>query len=288
MVTSLGNYGFNFIREVSNSPIGAFSVGVEKRNDRSYRFDNRTREPMYLFQYTLSGSGTLEIDGVMHTIGEGQGFLLRFPSNTKYYFDEQGNTAPWHFIYLLLEGHGVDGYYEYVTHRCGNILSLSQSTPTVRALESLYELARAGNISDYFMGERLVFDLLCKLCSDCLPHQAQLSETVSRIIRIMETEFASLGGISDIASRLDMTQNHLCRCFILEVGVSPIEYLTRVRLQKSVNLLHQTNLSIDAIAHACGFSCGNYFCKVFRKQTGISPLKYRARASNILYDSIRI
>lgn len=288
MITTLGNYGFNFIREITDSPIGAFSVGVEKRSDPSYNFDNRTREPLYLFQYTLDGSGTLETGGKTYEIAAGQGFFLRFPDTDRYYFDPQRNRAPWHFIYVLFEGRGVNEYFELVTSRCGRILTLDKDKPSILALETLFQAAQNRRITDSFTGERLVFDFLCKLCSDSLTLPKTLSDTVREAMRVMDTDFATLQGIADVAKRLQLTQNHLCRVFAIETDTTPLAYLTKARLQHAVNLLYRTDYSIERISRESGFSCGNYFCKVFRRHMGISPFKYRARAAGIPYDEIRI
>lgn len=58
---------------------------------------------------------------------------------------------------------------------------------------------------------------------------------------------------------------HFCR----EIGISPIEYLSNVRLEHAMQLLTTTNLSINEIAVLSGFSNGIIFAKAFKRKLGI-------------------
>jgi AraC-like DNA-binding protein len=53
------------------------------------------------------------------------------------------------------------------------------------------------------------------------------------------------------------------------------EYLTKIRLENSLELLNNYNYSINYIATHCGFSDQNYFSKVFSKNYNLSPSEYR-------------
>ncbi len=59
-------------------------------------------------------------------------------------------------------------------------------------------------------------------------------------------------------------------------NLSPIEYLTRQRLEAAVAMLCASPpRSITDIAFSCGFSSSQYFAKVFRQRFGSSPTEYR-------------
>ena len=59
------------------------------------------------------------------------------------------------------------------------------------------------------------------------------------------------------------------------LGVTPIHYLTKVRVRHGMHLLYDTSLPIDDIAQQCGFQNANYFAKVFRKYVNVSPTDFR-------------
>lgn len=285
---NLGNYRFDFLSGVKNAPISIHTTGIEKRADASYHCINKKREDCYLFQYTISGSGTVVTSGKKYIVKKGQGFILKMPDNDEYYFDERHNEAPWHFIYIMFKGDGCLGYYNIIKEKFGNILTFNTDSKSILALFEIYRRASFGLITDSFTGERLTFDFLCKLCSDCFNNEKEFSDLVLKAKKIIDTDYATISGIFEVAQMLNITQSHLSRLFSDEIKTSPIEYLTKVRLQKATNLLNEGKFNIQQIAVKCGFANGNYFCKVFRKNMGVSPLEYRQNTEAIFYNSITI
>ena len=58
-------------------------------------------------------------------------------------------------------------------------------------------------------------------------------------------------------------------------GLSPNNYLMRLRISKSKDQLSYGTQSVKEIALACGFPDYKYFCRLFNRQTGTSPLSFR-------------
>ncbi|SFE75917.1 Helix-turn-helix domain-containing protein [Paenibacillus catalpae] len=59
------------------------------------------------------------------------------------------------------------------------------------------------------------------------------------------------------------------------VGISYNDYVTRVRIERSKELLRTTTLKIARISQLVGYEDQGYFCNVFKKVTGVSPSSYR-------------
>ncbi len=94
----------------------------------------------------------------------------------------------------------------------------------------------------------------------------------------MEEDYSLLGGVDELSERLGVTKHHLIRTFTAREGVSPGQYLRRIRLENAKLLLAYREYSVDAIAGMVGYSGGNYFCKVFRQAEGLSPGQFRERS----------
>lgn len=58
-------------------------------------------------------------------------------------------------------------------------------------------------------------------------------------------------------------------------GMGPNELLRILRLQRSIDLLDKTDLSVADITYAVGFTSPSYFTKCFREQYGVTPSEYR-------------
>lgn len=67
----------------------------------------------------------------------------------------------------------------------------------------------------------------------------------------------------------------LNRKFKAEIGKTPVEYLTEVRINHAKAMLRRKDLPITEIALRCGFGSGAHFSACFIKHTGVIPSKYR-------------
>lgn len=81
--------------------------------------------------------------------------------------------------------------------------------------------------------------------------------------------------LDEIAAAGAMCRSHCCKMFNQYTGQTPNTYLTRYRIQKSCEMLKESNRSILEIAMACGFQSASYFSSIFRKELGMVPQDYR-------------
>jgi AraC-like DNA-binding protein len=121
----------------------------------------------------------------------------------------------------------------------------------------------------------LLFSVLNQLPSGIWENR-KLDDRVLQGIRHMEQKIP-MREISNslLANTSGMSVNAYSRLFKEQTGYSPRKYLLRMRVEKSCNLLHHSDLSIEQIASACGFSDRYYFTRVFSKTMDASPGEYR-------------
>lgn len=81
--------------------------------------------------------------------------------------------------------------------------------------------------------------------------------------------------LADIAAAGHISRGECCRVFKRVQKISPIQYLTRFRLEQSLKLLTSTELSIHEIAQQVGFGTGSYFTERFREELHCTPTEYR-------------
>lgn len=120
-----------------------------------------------------------------------------------------------------------------------------------------------------------VYALLMELLA--LSRQNESGSLVREAVQIMEEEYSLLSGIDELGDRLGVTKHHLIRTFTARMGISPGQYLRRIRLENAKLLLAYREYSVDAVAGMVGYSGGNYFCKAFRQAEAISPGQFRAK-----------
>lgn len=105
------------------------------------------------------------------------------------------------------------------------------------------------------------------------PQYSRVDELVDEITEHSARKWSR----AEMAKKAGMSLSTLTRHFRERTGVSPLEYLIRVRLKKASVLLQNPELGLAEIADMTGFTDSNYFCRLFRKYFGISPGKYRQK-----------
>lgn len=81
--------------------------------------------------------------------------------------------------------------------------------------------------------------------------------------------------ISELAVQLNVNRSHLTQCFKKVYGMSPRNYLTKIRIRKAKNLLIDTDWTMEKISEELQFSSTAHFVKFFLKDAGLTPLMFR-------------
>ncbi len=87
--------------------------------------------------------------------------------------------------------------------------------------------------------------------------------------------------IPDLAKQAQMSERTFARRFVAEVGTTPHRWLTTQRVLHARTLLEATDLSIEQIAHASGFTSAALLRHHFRHVVGLAPGDYRKRFTHV-------
>jgi signal transduction histidine kinase/AraC-like DNA-binding protein/ABC-type sugar transport system substrate-binding protein len=105
------------------------------------------------------------------------------------------------------------------------------------------------------------------------PQSALVRQTLSYFMQNYEQDLSR----SVIAKTIGVTESYLTSLFRQEVGITPWEFLTRMRISMARDLLRATSKSVTEVAIMVGYNDSAYFSRVFHKQTGVTPKQYRAQ-----------
>lgn len=102
------------------------------------------------------------------------------------------------------------------------------------------------------------------------------SELVERCVAYIQEHLADQDlTMEALAGALDVSSGHLSKCFKLQVGVTPWQYIDALRMQRACQLLKDTNLRINGILQACGYVDKTNFMRKFKRQYDMTPIEYR-------------
>lgn len=111
-------------------------------------------------------------------------------------------------------------------------------------------------------------DLMLK---SAMKHQNDIQNAITFINENL-TESISL---DDIAKSAGLSRSHISTLFKSLTGISPYEYLLLQRIERSIELLRNTDTTVVEIAYSCGFRNLANFNKSFKKITSMTPSEYR-------------
>ena len=96
-------------------------------------------------------------------------------------------------------------------------------------------------------------------------------------VKWLDAHYAEKVSIDRLAAYMGYSRARLFVLFREHTGLSPNDYLQRLRIRKAKKLLASGNDSSLSISSACGFPDSRYFSRVFKQHTGSTPLGYRQK-----------
>ena len=101
---------------------------------------------------------------------------------------------------------------------------------------------------------------------------------VERIMHFLNEHYSEDVAMSEVAETFGMSPRHFYREFQTHCGMTPLEYLTEVRMRNALRYLRDTDLPIYRIAQACGFNQPRQFSRACRQVIGQTPTEIRRGA----------
>lgn len=100
-------------------------------------------------------------------------------------------------------------------------------------------------------------------------------KTGSAVIDFMEQNAISGFSLENASKTLSLTRFYICRLIKSLLGITPVEYITFLKIRQAVLLLGTTTYTITEISEKLSFSSPKYFANVFKGYFGISPTDFR-------------
>ena len=238
----------------------------------------------FLIHTVLEGEGLFQSGKFSQNCRIGDTFVI-FPGSL---FSYQADArTPWHYVWVALQGESVDQLLSEVgitkerpllhsediseLHRMYERIRLSFQQSAYPRLESLEASGWTRLLLHHFGLSNL----------DALPaHPNELPEIIDRqidqAIRWISLQFHQQISIDHMASTLGYHRAHLSKAFKQKTGLSPKQYLLKMRMDKAIGLLGSP-LTIDQVASSVGYNDALYFSRQFRKYSGMSPSEFRSR-----------
>ena len=97
------------------------------------------------------------------------------------------------------------------------------------------------------------------------------NDSLKKAIAYIRLNYQSEITMNDVAEYAGISERYLRRLFSQYLNLSPLDYLNQMRINRAIELLRNTEMSVKEICYLCGFRSPQYFSSIFKQQMGISP-----------------
>lgn len=108
-------------------------------------------------------------------------------------------------------------------------------------------------------------------------------ELITQIQFWMRTNLSSTFSVNALANEFNISQRTFSRRFKAALGITVLEYWTKVRLEAAQELLASSNLSFQEIAYQIGYQDQANLTRLFNKELNLTPRQYRATVRKKLF-----
>lgn len=234
---------------------------------------------LYVIHFVSSGKGRFRSEDKEYCIGQGEAFLIS-PGKNIYY--EADMNEPWEYWWVAFQGVKA---YEYVVgmgfDRYTPVIRVEKTEQIFRHINNILDAHQLTAANELRRKSELLQLIACVMeeneerlnaakCNDC-------SGTiyVKRVVEYLSTHYNEKIRINELADLIGINRCYLTNIFKKQFGVSPQEYLVKLRMDQAASLICNTGLTVSEVAARVGYEDPLAFSKIFRQKYGVSPKKWR-------------
>ena len=285
-------YGFRFQEMLPNDVANIFVLGREEKvTGEFYDWHGLKRKDVgtYVFQYTLSGSGRFDIGANSYTVKSGEAFIAEIPSDHRYYLPEDSDG--WEFMFITLEGRESADCWRFMKEQSGSVLKITPDSKLIQLLLKIYQETTEQKITDAFYSSAKAYEFIMecyRFIRNIEKATNDFSLQITEALSFIQTHYHEPITLDDLAAVSGFSRYYFIKQFQHQLNMTPVQYLTKIRIQKAAELLRSTRLSVTEIASQVGYANANYFNKVFRKAVGVSAGTFRESKDIVRIDRLII
>lgn len=265
---------------------------LERVHDTSWSMEPN-RHDNFEMVYIKKGLAVFEINGEPVKVGPNDIIIIKPGQYHKFIVQSESGCE---FIVLNFKfiSRNKDEYSQVSLHDFLNFvktreagayitLKVGQKNEIITLLNRILKERENSEIESEFLSNLLILELFA-LLSRALKTEwensirdkgTKLRELISSAISYIKNNYERDISLEDIARYVFLSPGYFIRAFKEETGTSPINYLLKVRVERAMELLADTDDRIIDIALAVGFSSQQRFNEIFKKYAAMTPTQYR-------------
>ncbi|MEN9610244.1 MAG: hypothetical protein RLZZ628_1058 [Bacteroidota bacterium] len=272
------NWGVNIIT-VGHSVHTPHTRYPDSKHPQSHYFnwEQGRRLQEYQMVYIANGKGIFEMENTEPFQVSAGTLLLLFPKVWHRYRPLE--TTGWEEFWVGFNGH----YAEYLMRQdCFNpqkpLLNIGFNAEFLHIFIRLIDTVKYEGVAFTQISSCLVIQLLGLVYASALlsDKSSTRHDAVIRAVRYkIHQQWAENLEMEKLAQEQNMSYALFRKIFKEMLGVSPGQYHLNLKIEKTAQMLRETNYSIAKIAESAGFESEFYFSRLFKQKMGLPPSEYR-------------
>ena len=277
-------------QEVGDSLVSSLyvtDIGYYPRASHHYR-ERRVPIGQYVLIYCVDGNGWYRVGSREHQVGAGQFFILPPGVPHAYGAAPAGSwTIYWiHFsgAHAAIYAQGMQGPQKISVATDSRIMDrigiFEEILTTLSSGTSLEELRYASALLHHFLASmRYLGQFRQSRHADVAEAEGTVPASGLAIcqaaVHFMQENVENRLALQQVLAYTGYSQSHFSALFRRHMGLSPLAYFNRLKVERACQLLAETNLKVNQICHKVGIEDQYYFSRLFAKAKGMSPTEYR-------------
>lgn len=121
----------------------------------------------------------------------------------------------------------------------------------------------------------MIEKLLPEIKNNITDHNYTDHPEINKIMNYIYKNYKEQITLKEMSAYINMNQSYVSELFSKKTGHSLISFVQRVRIEKSISYLSETDLPISHISESCGFITVNYYIRIFKRMMGKTPSEFR-------------
>lgn len=115
-----------------------------------------------------------------------------------------------------------------------------------------------------------------------------MDKRISRVVEAIQANLQKELDLDEMARAVNLSPSRLRHLFKEETGLSPAQYLKKLRMERARELGEQTFLQVKEIMNAVGLRTSSHFTNTFKRAHGLTPTECRRGKTNSRTPSDRL
>lgn len=242
------------------------------RNSAGYTYGYDWRE-YYIFHYIVSGSGIYQVNGRTYHLHDKDGFLVPPRTTVIYQADKED---PWSVYWIGFSGRKVEYFLKRMNlHEDSLTFHYDKDDCLLSHMETMFKEVRYPQRAQETLLGHFYQVAACIINYTDADKSPVTQNYITIATRFIEHNFRIPLQVQDLAEECNISASQLYRCFMKKLGLSPHQYIEKLKMEKAVEFITQTDMPYKEIAYLLGYEYESHFFKVFKRTLGHSPSYYR-------------